>query len=158
MEILRVTVRLVTQDGGRGSWGRQVGKRVRGLGYPSPTVMCAVQGSVSPCPSIDPTSPCSSLGKGIPPFWIKAHLGFQLVQGSPILIRVKQGAVISRGGQEGVTWTMLRTHLDVMVSVTMWPSGGWKPWRVGLLSAHALVMVIPRKMPAPSRPSYFFEE
>ena len=33
-------------------WGRQVGKRVRGLAYPSPTVMCAVQGSASPRPSI----------------------------------------------------------------------------------------------------------
>ena len=49
---------------------------------------------------------------------IKAHLGFQLVQGSPVLIRVRQGVPIPRGGQEGVTWTMLRAHLDVMASVT----------------------------------------
>ena len=92
--------------------GRQVGKRVRGLAYPSPTVMCAVQGSASPWPSIDPTSLCSSLFNQSP-------FGFSAGAGSPVLVRVRQGAPIPRGGQEGVTWTMLRAHLDVMASVTM---------------------------------------
>ena len=49
----------------------------------------------------------------------KSHSHFQLVQGSTVLIRVKEVASTSRGGQEGVTWTALETRPDVMASVTL---------------------------------------
>ena len=49
----------------------------------------------------------------------KSHSHFQLVEGSTVLIRVKEGASTPRGGQEGVTWTALETRPDVMASVTM---------------------------------------
>ena len=42
------------------------------------------------------------------PLESKSHSHFQLVQGSTVLIRVKEGASTPRGGQEGVTWTALR--------------------------------------------------
>ena len=50
---------------------------------------------------------------------LKSHSHFQLVQGSTVLIRVKEGASTPRGGQEGVTWTALETRPDVMASVTV---------------------------------------
>ena len=49
----------------------------------------------------------------------KSHSHFQLVQGSAVLIRVKEGASTPRAGQEGVTWTALETRPDVMASVTV---------------------------------------
>ena len=49
----------------------------------------------------------------------KSHSHFQLVQGSIVLIRVKEGASTPRGGQEGITWTALETRPDVMASVTV---------------------------------------
>ena len=49
----------------------------------------------------------------------KSHSHFQLVQGSIVLIRVKEGASTPRGVQEGVTWTALETRSDVMASVTV---------------------------------------
>ena len=48
----------------------------------------------------------------------KSHSHFQLVQGSTVLIRVRESASTPRGGQEGVTWTALESHPDVMASVT----------------------------------------
>ena len=50
---------------------------------------------------------------------LKSHSHFQLVQGSTVLIRVKEGESTHRGGQEGVTWTALETRPDVMASVTV---------------------------------------
>ena len=49
----------------------------------------------------------------------KSHSHFQLVQGSIVLIRVKEVASTPRGGQEGITWTALETRSDVMASVTV---------------------------------------
>ena len=49
----------------------------------------------------------------------KSHSHFQLVQGSTVLIRVKEGVSTHRGGQEGVTWTALETRPDVMACVTV---------------------------------------
>ena len=49
----------------------------------------------------------------------KSHSHFQLVQGSIVLIRVKEVASTPRGGQEGITWTALETRPDVMASVTV---------------------------------------
>ena len=49
----------------------------------------------------------------------KSHSHFQLVQGSTVLIRVKEGASTPRGGQEGIIWTALETRPDVMASVTV---------------------------------------
>ena len=40
-----------------------------------------------------------------------SHSHFQLVQGSTVLMRVKEGASTPRGGQEGVTWPALRHAL-----------------------------------------------
>ena len=50
---------------------------------------------------------------------LKSHSHFQLVQGSTVLIRVKEGASTPRGSQEGVTWTALEICPDVMTSVTV---------------------------------------
>ena len=52
-------------------------------------------------------------------FESKSHSHFQLVQGSTVLIRVKEGASTPRGHQEGVTWTALETRPDVMANVTV---------------------------------------
>ena len=49
----------------------------------------------------------------------KSHSHFQLVQGSTVLIRVKEGASTPREGQEGLTGTALETRPDVMASVTL---------------------------------------
>ena len=49
----------------------------------------------------------------------KSHSHFQLVEGSIVLIRVKEVASTPGGGQEGVTWTALETRPDVMASVTV---------------------------------------
>ena len=53
------------------------------------------------------------------PLESKSHSHFQLVQGSTVLIRVRESASTPRGGQEGVTWTALETRPDVMSSVTV---------------------------------------
>lgn len=112
MEILRVIVQLGTQGGARGPVGEAGGKESQRPGLSFPHCDVCSPGLCQP-PAIHNrphlyAALCS----------IKAHLGFQLVQGSPVLIRVRQGVPIPRGGQEGVTWTMLRAHLDVMASVT----------------------------------------
>ena len=53
------------------------------------------------------------------PLESKSHSYCQLVQGSTVLSRVREGASTPRGGQEGITWTPLETRPDVMASVTV---------------------------------------
>ena len=72
------------------------------------------------------------------PLESKSHSYFQLVQGSTVLIRVKEVASTPRGGQEGVKWTAQETCPDVMASVTVLAPGELNPWRAGLLSAQCI--------------------
>lgn len=49
-------------------------------------------------------------GERRPSYLIKAHPRFQLVQGSIILIRIKEDAPMFGGGQQGVAWAVLWTR------------------------------------------------
>ena len=55
------------------------------------------------------------------PSCITIHSHFQLVQGFTSLIAEREDASLPTGGQDGVTWTVLETHPNVMASVPGFP-------------------------------------
>ena len=120
VEILRVMVQPGAQDGGHSLWGESHGQQSQRPGLPSTLSSRAALWDLGllafcSCASRGQFSSMSHLtwwffGKLSPSLSNQSptHI-FQLVQGSTVLIRVREDASVPREGQKGITWTGLKT-------------------------------------------------